>query len=124
MYDASSRTVTPPAMARTNIRLADVMCATFARKSPFPSRKRLFRTIEHHKKPAETGTIDDRAKSPSPSLVGQTAIVDQAVLLTPAHRSPAPSQSMRFSDFLQAAHCYSGGTAPAFSGFPIKSCDT
>ena len=31
-------------------------------------------------------------ESPSPSLAGQTVIDDQAVLLAPGHRVPAPSQ--------------------------------
>jgi len=53
------------------------------------------------------------------------AIVNQAVLLAPVHRLPAPSQGMRPSDIpCRVAHCYSGGTAPAYTGFPIKSYDT
>ena len=35
---------------------------------------------------------------PFPSLAGQMAIVNQAVLLAPVHRSPAPSQGIRLSD--------------------------
>jgi len=62
---------------------------------------------------------------PFPSLAGQMAIVNQAVLLAPVHRLPAPSQGMRPSDIpCRVAHCYSGGTAPAYTGFPIKSYDT
>ena len=38
------------------------------------------------------------SESPSLSLAGQTAIVNQAVLLAPAHRIPAPSQETPPSD--------------------------
>ena len=52
-------------------------------KSPFLRRQK--RTYFHTMKESE---------SPSPSLAGQTAIVNQAVLLTPVHRSPAPSRGL------------------------------
>ena len=63
-------------------------------------------------------------KSPSPSLAGQTVIANQAVLLAPVHRLPAPSQVSPVTYLYRLARCYSGGTAPAYTGFPIKSCDT
>lgn len=60
------------------------------------------------------------AKSPSPSLAGQAVTVDWAVLLAPVHNGFAPSQVSPVT-YLRTAPCYSGGTAPAYTGFPIKS---
>ena len=42
--------------------------------------------------PQRCGSIRRKTQIPSPSLAGQTVIVDQAVLLAPVHRSSAPSQ--------------------------------
>ena len=49
--------------------------------------------------PQRCGSIRRKTQIPSPSLAGQTVIVDQAVLLAPVHRSSAPSQvsSVTFS---------------------------
>ena len=41
---------------------------------------------------------NESAKSPSPSLAGQSVIVNQAGLLAPVHRSPASSQGFLPSD--------------------------
>ena len=68
---------------------------------------------------------NESAKSPSPSLAGQSVIVNQAGLLAPVHRSSAPSQGSLPSDCQPPSaygitRCYSGVTAPAYTGFPIK----
>ena len=62
---------------------------------------------------------NESAKSPSPSLAGQSVIVNQAGLLAPVHRSFASSRGAFPSDCRLAlacefAHCYSGVTAPAY----------
>ena len=67
----------------------------------------------------------ESAKSPSPSLAGQSVIVNQAGLLAPVHRSSASSQGSLPSDCQPPSaygitRCYSGVTAPAYTGFPIK----
>jgi len=74
---------------------------------------------------------NESAKSPSPSLAGQSVIVNQAGLLAPVHRSSASSQRFLPSDCWQSSTCgitpcYSGVTAPAYeindshTGFPMK----
>ena len=68
---------------------------------------------------------NESAKSPSPSLAGQSVIVNQAGLLAPVHRSSASSQGSLPSDCQPPSaygitRCYSGVTAPAYTGFPIK----
>ena len=74
---------------------------------------------------------NESAKSPSPSLAGQSVIVNQAGLLAPVHRSFASSRgaSPVTADVRSArglAPCYSGVTAPAYeisdshTGFPMK----
>ena len=68
---------------------------------------------------------NESAKSPSPSLAGQSVIVNQAGLLAPVHRSSASSQESLPSDCQPTlaygiTRCYSGVTAPAYTGFPIK----
>lgn len=45
-----------------------------------------------------TTASEDAQKSPSLSLAGQTAIVNQAVLLAPVPRAPAPSREKSLSD--------------------------
>ena len=73
----------------------------------------------------------ESAKSPSPSLAGQSVIVNQAGLLAPVHRSSASSQRFLPSDCRRVSArgitpCYSGVTAPAYgvhdshTGFPMK----
>ena len=74
---------------------------------------------------------NESAKSPSPSLAGQSVIVNQAGLLAPVHRSFASSQrslpsDCRLSSTCEITPCYSGVTAPAYeisdshTGFPMK----
>ena len=74
---------------------------------------------------------NESAKSPSPSLAGQSVIVNQAGLLAPVHRSSASSQrslpsDCRLSSTCEITPCYSGVTAPAYeisdshTGFPMK----
>ena len=74
---------------------------------------------------------NESAKSPSPSLAGQSVIVNQAGLLTPVHRSSASSQrslpsDCRLSSTCEITPCYSGVTAPAYeisashTAFPMK----
>jgi len=41
---------------------------------------------------------NESAKSPSPSLAGQSVIVNQAGLLAPVHRSSTPSRRFLLSD--------------------------
>ena len=68
---------------------------------------------------------------PYPSLAGTgfeesskpTVMLKQAVLLAQIHRPAKPSQKA-FQWYFLADSSYSGGTAPASTGFPIKSCDT
>ena len=61
-------------------------------KTPPAYTEGVFHTAKDHAASA------DALESPSLSLAGQTAIVNQAVLLAPVHRSPAPSQGIRLSD--------------------------
>ena len=68
---------------------------------------------------------NESAKSPSPSLAGQSVIVNQAGLLASVHRSSASSQRFLPSDCRRVSArgitpCYSGVTAPAYTGFPMK----
>ena len=79
---------------------ANVRCATYSR----PQRPR----------------ITAKPKSPSPSLAGQTAIVDQAVLLASGLSPPTPSQRKFPSDIYRSARCYSGGTALAHPTFLLS----
>jgi len=69
---------------------------------------------------------------PYPSLAGTdfehisskpTVMLKQAVLLAQIHRPSKPSQKT-FQWYFLVDSSYSGGTAPAYTGFPIKSCDT
>ena len=55
-------------------------------KTPPAYTEGVFHTTKDH-----TASVD-ALESPSLSLAGQTAIVNQAVLLAPVHRSSAPSQ--------------------------------
>ena len=55
-------------------------------KTPPAYTEGVFHTTKDHTASA------DALESPSLSLAGQTAIVNQAVLLAPVHRRPAPSQ--------------------------------
>ena len=55
-------------------------------KTPPAYTEGVFHTTKDHAVSADT------LESPSLSLAGQTAIVNQAVLLAPVHRAPAPSQ--------------------------------
>ena len=61
---------------------------------------------------------NESAKSPSPSLAGQSVIVNQAGLLAPVHRSFASSRGFpsdcQLALACEFAPCYSGVTAPAY----------
>ena len=61
---------------------------------------------------------NESAKSPSPSLAGQSVIVNQAGLLAPVHRSFASSRGLpsdcQLALACEFAPCYSGVTAPAY----------
>ena len=52
-----------------------------------------------------------------------TVMTEQAVLLARFHHPATPSQGTLIypSDILCRTPPYSGGTAPAYTGFPIKS---
>ena len=108
------------------------------RKSPFRSvQNRLFRYRYSVPHMVWSGSAklsleaNESAKSPSPSLAGQSVIVNQAGLLAPVHRSSASSQrslpsDCRLSSTCEITPCYSGVTAPAYeisdshTGFPMK----
>ena len=91
--------------------MSDVSCLSST--SPFPKIKRPSCEAEKaHKGGAKNlqqfrwedcvraaeETPNGASLIPFPSLAGQMAIVHQAVLLAPAHHSPAPSQGIRLSD--------------------------
>lgn len=90
------------------------------KKSSFPrTEKSLIRVRKNILVPK--GQEQQRSrKSPSPSLAGQTAIVNQAVLLAPGHHSPASSRELSPSDMCRIARCYSGGTALASPTFLLS----
>ena len=59
----------------------------------------------------------------SPSLAGQTAIVNQAVLLAPVHRSPTSSHAFGTVTLAGSLAVTVAGPRRTSTGFPIKSCD-
>ena len=86
-------------------------------------------SVEAHETAAETtpqrcGPIRRKTQIPSPSLAGQTVIVDQAVLLAPVHRSSAPSQVSPVTSPADSLADTVAGPRRLFSGFSIESCDT
>jgi hypothetical protein len=60
---------------------------------------------------------------PSPSLAGQTEIVNQAVLLAPVHRSPTSSHAFGTVTVAGSLAVTVAGPRRIPTGFPIKSCD-
>ena len=59
------------------------------------------------------------SKSPSPSLAGQTVIVNQAVLLAPVHHASASSQESLPSDIYAATLAVTvAGPHRYFTGLP------
>ena len=59
----------------------------------------------------------------SPSLAGQTAIVNQAVLLAPVHRFPTSSHAFGTVTLAGSLAVTVAGPRRTSTGFPIKSCD-
>ena len=59
----------------------------------------------------------------SPSLAGQAAIVNQAVLLAPVHHSPASSHAFGTVTLAGSLAVTVAGPRRTSTGFPIKSCD-
>ena len=89
------------------------------KKAPSRERKRANIRCANYSRP-QRPRITAKPKSPSPSLAGQTAIVDQAVLLASGHNPPTPSRSKFPSDIYRSARCYSGGTALALPTFLLS----
>ncbi len=89
------------------------------KKAPSRERKRANVRRATYSRP-QRPRITAKPKSPSPSLAGQTAIVDQAVLLASGLSPPTPSQRKFPSDIYRSARCYSGGTALAFPTFLLS----
>jgi len=78
---------------------------------------------EQKKKIRQTSEIltQKTLKISSPSLAGQTAIVNQAILLASGRRSSAPSQVCTQWHFCRFARRYSDGIASAYTDFLIKT---
>ena len=115
------------------LRIVHAAPCVWKRKSPFHTVCRTgfsgivtqFPTWSGHLCAKLSLEANESAKSPSPSLAGQSVIVNQAGLLAPVHRSSASSQGSLPSDCQPPSaygitRCYSGVTAPAYTGFPIK----
>ena len=122
---------------RTRIPSGTLCSIVSKRKSPFHTVCRTgfsgivtqFPTWSGHLCAKLSLEANESAKSPSPSLAGQSVIVNQAGLLAPVHRSSASSQESLPSDCQPPlaygiTRCYSGVTAPAYTGFPIKHVAT